>query len=227
MLYEDVFSARSYADAYVNTFRIDPRRIYSKNFQRLLESVSSGDQLLEEINPTATSNGSIMGVSVIGLLPTIKQVKLAASIQAVTTHNIQTVPFAQSIAMMAHYYHYQNRYDMSLHDFLCEYDAFPLDKLSCEEDRLLPVNMSAHNTWEAVWLLQEHTSMHKMLRAIVSRGGDTDSVAAIALGIASLNRNVVNDLPRSLYDNSPDFEYGLKYLERIDTELMNGFPKES
>ncbi|KZN44954.1 hypothetical protein N482_02845 [Pseudoalteromonas luteoviolacea NCIMB 1942] len=43
-------------------------------------------------------------------------------------------------------------------------------------------------------------------------GGDVDTISACALGIASLSEEYKNDLPRFLYDELENNDYGKDYL---------------
>ena len=57
--------------------------------------------------------------------------------------------------------------------------------------------MSAHDTWAAVMSLQRYSDLRTIMRAAVDLRGDTDSVAALAVGLASLNPHVENNLYKS------------------------------
>jgi hypothetical protein len=76
----------------------------------------------------------------------------------------------------------------------------------------------------AVTAIQMKGSMSDILKMAVGFGGDTDTVATIALAAASWSKEVAQDLPRALYDGLEDEAYGLHYLERLDLALRRGFP---
>jgi hypothetical protein len=68
-------------------------------------------------------------------------------------------------------------------------------------------------------------SMSDILMTAVGYGGDTDTVASIALGIISLHPNAIKDLNPSLYDHLEDGDYGIEYLSALDKRLLEAFPK--
>lgn len=226
----DPMSIWSYADAYHSVFVDDPRNGYSRRYQAFLESVDSAEDFIERIDTTAVSNGSIMGVLPIGFLPTPGQVRAAAAAQAMATHSYETVPYAQSLALLAHYYIYRPRYFIG-NTVAIDWQTFLNREMRWSENRGYdfhrqpgPVKMSAHDTWTAVMSLQHYDSLHTILRAAVDLRGDTDSVAALAVGLASLNRDVKNDLPVSLFDGFEKGDFGADFLYDLETRLRAKMP---
>ncbi len=225
----DPLSIQSYADSYVDVFRADPRDGYSRNFQKLIESCKTGSDLIDKVVPTADSNGSIMGVLPLGYLPTPGLVRAAAAAQAMTTHSYATVPYAQDLALRAHNLIYgPRRVEGSLFNYagtkITSRAAWQNNKEIMPTREPGPVKMSAHDTWCAVIELQQINSLRKIMRAAVNMRGDTDSVAALAVGLASLDPQVQNDIPQSLIDkfeNGPFF--GLDYLGTLDERLRAKF----
>jgi ADP-ribosylglycohydrolase len=68
-------------------------------------------------------------------------------------------------------------------------------------------------------------TMSEILKhAIVEVGGDTDSTAAIGLGLAAL-RGAKNDLHINLYNKLENNTYGRDYLMELDKKLMEKFPR--
>lgn len=72
--------------------------------------------------------------------------------------------------------------------------------------------------------LPDATMSQILKHAIVEAGGDTDSTAAIGLGLAAL-RGAVNDLDINLYNSLENGRYGRDYLMELDRRLMEKFPK--
>ena len=222
----DPLSIWTYADAYVTTFQHDPRNGYSRRYQTFLESVKTADEFIATIDTSAESNGSIMGVLPLGYLPTAGQVRAAAAAQAMTTHAHTTVPYAQSLALMAHYYIYRDNYADQYPDAQSFHRAnmfWPNGKTYSIDRKSGPVKMTAHDTWCAVMGLQRYDNLLTMLRAAVDLRGDTDSVAALAVGLASLSPNVENNLPKSLYDGLEGKPFGRDYLVTHENMLRKKF----
>ena len=59
-----------------------------------------------------------------------------------------------------------------------------------------------------------------ILKTCVSFGGDTDTVAAIALGAASGYHEIKQDLPQILFDQLENGTYGRDYLRQLDRALL-------
>jgi ADP-ribosyl-[dinitrogen reductase] hydrolase len=209
----DPFSIASYANSYVATFQHDPRNGYSRRYQAFLESVDTGIQFIDRIDTSAESNGAIMGVLPLGYLPTPGMVRAAAAAQAMATHAHSTVPYAQHLALLAHYYIHPDLYrSVNLIDFIKQEMRWPGGKAYAPTRQPGPVKMSAHDTWAAVIELQQHTSLLSILRAAIDLRGDTDSVAALAVGLASLHPAKDHDLPQELYDKFEPTPFGRDYL---------------
>lgn len=65
--------------------------------------------------------------------------------------------------------------------------------------------------------------MTELLQDCVAFGGDTDSVASVALGLASLTSSYVNDLPSFLYDDLENGKFGKDFLIRLDMQCIMAF----
>jgi ADP-ribosylglycohydrolase len=73
----------------------------------------------------------------------------------------------------------------------------------------------------ALWVVLEHDSLSAMLEHAVRFGGDTDTVAAIALGVASCSAEVQNDLPQRLLMGLESGTYGRDFLRDLDRRLLS------
>lgn len=190
-------------------FAEDPRDGYSRNFQRFMAEnragISSPWDWLSKITTKKNTNGSIMGAAPFGCLPDPVQVKLAASLQAMITHSPETIPYAQAMALAAHFFIYGVGLPQELGYYLVE----TVDSADIALDDLrfgdhLPsrrVGMTARDTCFAVLqLLDRQPSLSAILRRTVEVGGDTDSVAALAVGIASCSEHYEYDLPTPLME---------------------------
>jgi ADP-ribosyl-[dinitrogen reductase] hydrolase len=97
--------------------------------------------------------------------------------------------------------------------------------LSLLRDWQAEVECDAIQTVHAVsTALLRNRSMSALLPDCVNFGGDVDSVAAIAMGLASLSREYVADIPHVLVDGLENGAYGRSYLRRLDEALAERFP---
>lgn len=234
----NAYDPRSFAQSYVSEFQQSPRDGYSRNFQALIESCRDGNDLMSKISPTKDSNGSIMGVAPIGYLEDINTVMRVAGIQATVTHGYRTIPFAQMIALSTHYF----LYDLGTKDELLEFlndklgeQYFVVDgrhpikntfstifKESEYEDIIESCDMSAYKTaYHALYAVLSHDNLADMLKHCIDVGGDTDSLAAIAMAIGSCSREIENNLPQHLYDVLENGPRGRDYITNLDNVINN------
>jgi ADP-ribosylglycohydrolase len=69
-------------------------------------------------------------------------------------------------------------------------------------------------------VLSQANTLSEVLYHSVKLGGDTDSVASIACGIAALSDEYANDLPEFLLNNLENDQYGKDYLIKLDKNLL-------
>ncbi|OGL96962.1 hypothetical protein A2318_01850 [Candidatus Uhrbacteria bacterium RIFOXYB2_FULL_45_11] len=212
-----------FADAWTRVFHRDPRDGYARGFQAFLESHKTGKAFLRDIRPDSSKNGACMRVVPVGVLSSTDLVLDIAAIQAETTHNTPIGIFsAQAVALMSHFALYRDEPFDRLQDFLEIHlpDSIFLHHMRPHRRWDAPVRSPATNTVHAVFdLLTHYSTLSEVLRGAIQFGGDTDSVAAIALGIASAR--MPNDLPQVLFDKLENGPYGRDYLKTLGKQLMD------
>ena len=252
-LLQDVLplSQEDYAQWFVRVYERDPRGGYSRRVKGALEvSAKFTGELewdvqykksrifLDRVNPKgAPGNGAVMRAIPVGLISDPNEVVRQSILHASATHGTMASMEATSlIALTAHwYYHiYDKGSDIneSKHAYftwitkILGYGA--LDNImnrSWNGSSEIPCEARA-TAAAAMALVWEFPKMSEMLKASIEFGGDVDSVAAVALGLASL-RGTENDLPQKLYDDLENGTYGRTYLETIDEMLFKKFPKNT
>jgi ADP-ribosylglycohydrolase len=210
-------SRAAYAEAFVRCYRRDARPGYAKGFRALLDECQSGAELLARIRNDSTRNGAAMRAVPLGLLDGDTQHVLAAAhAQASVTHN--TPEGLGSAAFVALVSHFLLRHALPLPDAVAR--AEQLAGLSIKRDWAGWVECDGLQTVHAVaTVLLRNRSMTALLRDAVAFGGDVDSVAAIALGLASLTPAIRNDLPPLLIEGLEDGHYGRSYLAGLDEQI--------
>lgn len=191
------FTPIMFANEYVTEFALGGRRKgYSRNFQTLLEQTKSGNDLLDKLRPDSTKNGATMRSVPLGVLPSIPAVLKASKTQARITHDTpQGIFSARAVALMSHYALYEEgplgKVGKYCLDHLDGVERAFFGKVFTERWSGRPVVDEpncpvAITTVHAVADLVMHgTSLIQILKQAMTWGGDTDSVAAIAWGIAS------------------------------------------
>ena len=141
-----------------------------------------------------------MGAAPLGYLANPVEVRLAANMQAMTTHSIMTAPYAQIIALAAHYFIYHVGSKAGLIPFLAKEVEGAASTLQGATD--VPEGKSSMGASAAcirvLQLLHAHDTLSGMIRQAVDLGGDTDSAAALAVAIGSCSPEFAHDLPESL-----------------------------
>ena len=218
--FEEIF-----AEAWVRTFHRDPRNGYAKGFQLFLEKTETAKSFLTNIRPYSEKNGACMRAVPLGMIQYPEAILAVAEGQARTTHDTPIGIFsAQVVALMSHFALYRDDPFDRLQDFLEIHlsDSIQLHQMSIHKRWRGPVKSPATNTVHAVFDLLTHCkTLSEVLRGAIQFGGDTDSVAAIALGIASAR--MPNDLPQVLFDKLENGPYGREYLKTLGKQLMDKY----
>ena len=181
---------------FLNVFDRDKRQGYAKGFYNFLIENNDVESFLNNINPESVRNGAAMRSVPLSYIKNKEELKEKAKIQASITHNThEGIVSSQSVALIGHYFLYENINKHEIRDKLLMeikeiYRTDKTDRVACD----------AIDTVDAVLtvLLKSNTFSEILINSI-ELGGDTDSVASIALGLASLSNQFTNDLPEFLY----------------------------
>jgi len=210
-----------FADAFVRCYKRDPRMGYAKGLQGLLDECADGTALRQKIRPDSRRNGAAMRAVPLGLIADKQLLASVAKEQAAVTHNTpEGILSSQVVALMAHLLLYEQVALVDLPRRIEQFSGFALrgdwtDEVECDAIQTL----HAVNT-----ALLGNRSMANLLRDCVEFGGDVDSVAAIAMGLASLTPEYKQDVPAALLDTLEDGAYGRQFLVRLDAALAEKFP---
>lgn len=217
------YTKEKFANAFVKGFHRDPREGYAKHFQAFLEKTYTGEEFIKNINPDSDKNGAAMRSVPLGILKTPKEVLKIAKIQAQLTHNTTDgIISSQVVALMSHYalnkesplydlHLYLERYIPGIRDFL--------DNISWYDEPVKGPRVGMKTAKAVLKLLTSCESLMEILETTIKWGGDTDSVAAIAWGIASCK--MTEDVPEFLErDLEPGGKYGVEFLKSLGNQLM-------
>ncbi len=221
MLLADIeFNPSHCAHAFVHTFKRDPRKGYARQFHGLLQACQNGTDLLQKIRPNSIRNGAAMRSVPLGFIADKNTVLTAAETQAKITHNTKEgILSSQIIALAAHDLIYEK---IAIHDLPARIHqvlnfSFNLawnTKVACDAIETIHAVFTA--------LLRQH-NLQDLLLDCVNFGGDVDSVAAIALGLASLSDSYHANLNPSLIAGLENNAYGLDFLVDLDKKLKQKF----
>jgi ADP-ribosylglycohydrolase len=229
-------SPRVFADAWLAEFRRGktPER-HGPRFRSLLAGSDSGMALIRAVDNSSARNGAAMRAVPFGVIPDKEALFRVATLQAAITHHTHPGMFAaRAVALMSHFALYESASFSAL-------PAYCLRHLPEEDVRAygnvfqnrwhngrvvgtpeVPVSIATVHAVADV--LAHHRSFRSIMRRVMLWGGDTDSVAAIAWGIASARyrkERLPDFLERDLEGGNG--ETGARYLRRIGIELMAKF----
>lgn len=236
MLDGDMFNADAYASAYIEILKLDPRDGYSRGYQAFLESTPDAQTFLRTIKRDRPTNGGLMGVAVLGHLKTPNEVILAASIQSMTTHMSSVSQYAAAVALSAHYFLYKCGPKKDLADYIYENIAdwkaeprYPHPQWEPNPALVQRTRMEAQSTFEAMLRgLVAFNTLSGIMHWAVECGGDTDSLAAVTVAVASCApEEFENDIPQHLIETLEDGEFGRKGLIEGDKHLAAFLQEQS
>jgi len=211
----------AFADRFVAGFKRDPRTGYARGFQAFLATVRDGPDFMARIRPDSAKSGAAMRAGAIGLLPTLADVLEVAARQARLTHDTPGgVAAAQCAAAMV--FHQVRRIGplVALPAFL----AANVAGVDWEQRHAGAASGGGVVIAKAALaVLLEARSLSDILVGAVALGGDTDTVAAIAMSAASVSSVLVRDIAPELIDQLEDGPYGRDFLAGLDRQLAKQF----
>jgi ADP-ribosyl-[dinitrogen reductase] hydrolase len=213
-------TAEDLADRFVLAYRRDPRPGYSRGLQAVLDDPGcvDGRALRSRLHGGSEKVGAAMRAVPLGLLPDRAGVVRACRLQAEVTHTGAGVAAAVAVALSAHYAYQSLGPRANLLGYAA--DPGPGAAADAREGGLFIA-------WSSLSLVAEERSLAALLRRCVALGGDTDSAAAIALGVAALFSDTVHDLPAVLLTGLEAGPYGAGYLRALDAQLHEAFPRRT
>jgi ADP-ribosyl-[dinitrogen reductase] hydrolase len=234
MLERDEWTKLYLAQKFVDVFRRDPRKGYTGAFYNILTECQSGGDLLDKVHGDSRKGGGAMRAGPCGLYPNLEEVKERAYAQAKVTHDSTVgVMSASAAAFMVHYF----VYDLGDKSYLREWMAHHqlpttqlAGKLSDPQGEFVvwePGERVGNFGWSvvlaALTAIERTDSLSECLKQCVAWGGDTDTVATVAIAAASWSKEMAKDLPVGLIDKLENKRYGKDYLIELDNKLKVKF----
>lgn len=206
----------AFAQTFLDAHNRDPRDGYSSRVKSALLQAKTGAELSDLLRPNKSNgNGACMRSGLVGFLKDEQLVLHVAAEQALATHDsVEGVQSAQAIALAS----------WALRNRKCNRDEL-VDYI---RDRWIHVERTGnpgegnHTVWVALLALRTpkpNGTLSEILRTAVSFGGDTDTVAAIAVGLGTQASDIRQTVPKTLYEGFERGPYGLEYLRDLDQKL--------
>ena len=216
--------AREIAIFFFNAFGRDPRRGYSRRMYKGLSESSDVDEFLKRLDTDSTRSGAAMRSAVLGVLQKQSDVVRIAALQAAITHNTKE-GIASSVAVATVAWWIRNGANVS--DALEQAQLAAAPWIDIDWCVLPNLPVSYHGVpcvQAALYALKLHfDDPCTMIKTIISYGGDTDTVAAIAVGIRSMAPNPIvwPAWCNATLENGP---FGLDFLQNVDAQLKMVWP---
>lgn len=233
LIEERMPSGVAYAAKFFEVFKRDQRDGYSRKFQEILEKSTSWQHMCTLIEPVSNKNGAAMRSVPLGVLDSPKSVMRAAEKHAIITHSsFGGVKSAQAVGLMSHFALHTSQNFSDLPDYVSNF--LPGLEFLKEPWRggVGLQHSDPHgrgigiNTVHAVMtLLIEQPSLMDILRQTIEWRGDTDSVAAIAWGIASTRyqNEVIPSFMEDALEATGNLKYGPQFLLDLGKRLMYAY----
>ncbi len=213
-----------FAAKFFEVWNRDRRKGYSPGFQRILEESADWQDMCSRIKPISDKNGACMRAVPIGVVPDPMTAIAVAEKQAVITHNTWGgIRSAQAVALMSHYALHEPGELSELPEYVVHHlpdlDFF----MNPWEGQVDWKNVGIKTAHAACTLASTKKSLLEIMRQIILWGGDTDTVAACAWGIAC-PRMRDEKLPEFFdKDLEPGGAYGPAFLLELGERLMKTY----
>lgn len=218
----ELFVPETWVKYFLNIFHRDWRQGYSRNFQKFLEITKSSEDFLNNIRPDSSKSGAAMRSCPIGYIRDIEQLLKIAKIQATTTHNTDIgIRSSQIVALACNFFIHQDGKIGNLKKFLEQYISLSDFHFDWNQEVL---SQGTDSVSAALTSIIRNNSISELLIECVNYTGDVDTVACIALGIASCSKEYIFDLPDQLvWGLECGGKFGKEYLEKLDSQLKDKF----
>lgn len=223
MLSGKEWSQRNLATFFLDCFKRDPRKGYSRGFQFVLENSQTVDEMYSSIfqHGKSDKNGGCMRACPVGLFKTLDEVLQKSAIQAEVTHKGTGVVAGQMVSASVWFLRNGGSKEQ-LWSFLrsvftdVSIAEWPSGtRVESKDDLGLKTALAA------ITAVINSSSFEEALIKAVGFGGDTDTVAAIVGGIVSVSKEhtkIIEDMP--LFSGLENKNFGRDYLLEIDNKLF-------
>lgn len=221
MLEDDEWTPLSLAQRFCDVFHRDQRPGYAQGFYDFLLEHKNGEEFLRDIRPDSDKSGGAMRTTPIGLYPDINEVIEKTKIQAAITHNTEDgIAAAVAASVATHFFAYDLGSPDEVGSFIKEFD----NTKDWDTDWEGKVHSRGWmSTKAALTAVRRSDNLADLLKDCIAFTGDVDTVAAIAMGIASVSKYHEKNLPENLFHKLEHGTYGFTYLSNLDADLLNKF----
>ncbi|MNK60488.1 ADP-ribosylglycohydrolase [compost metagenome] len=215
-----------FANKWHDQYNRDPRAGYAMGFKNLLESTENGEELIEKLIPKSSRSGAVMRAAVVGGLNNVHDVLDMAKRQAIITHDTPiAIECAQAVALLAHFMIHKRGPRDQARGFVNDVLA-GTRTVDWTEDRNDWATVEAVDcARNAVTAWYKSSTVTEVLVNSVAPGGDTDTVATIAMALAWADPTIRDDLHVNMLNDLETGVYGFEYLFDLNHRFVERFCK--
>lgn len=207
---------------FYNAYKRDPRAGYSSGLTKLFEESKTVGEFSERLGGNSTRSGAVMRSAVVGMLPDVEDVMRISAIQCSATHDHPiSIQQSQIVSLATHYLIHNGRRRENVYSYISDKlnIGYPIDRNKWEWASMEAVDCTrnAFIAWEKA------RNASDVLKRSVEKGGDTDTVATIAMGLAWADKSIANDLPMELINNLESGVYGFPHLQSVSALAYKRF----
>lgn len=215
-----------WADYFHNAYSRDPRPGYSSGFEKILQETADGQELQNIIVPNSTRSGAVMRAAPIGGFKHVNAVISQATEQARVTHDTPiAIECSRAIALASHFLIYKVGHRDELGEFVNKFLGHSRT-VDWTEDRREWASVEAVDcARNAITAWRNSTTATEVLINSVAPGGDTDTVASIAMSLAWADPSIRDDLSLNMFNDLEVGPFGFQYLFDATHKYVERFCK--
>jgi ADP-ribosyl-[dinitrogen reductase] hydrolase len=211
------FTHVALADRFFHVFKRDPRLGYSGILYKILMSSDTSNQMMERIKGNGEGSGAAMRACPLGVYGNIDTIKQRSDIQARVTHNSDHgIVSSRAVALASHFFIRDLGRPMEVLDFVNQ-EVGIIDWSNWTPHEAQNKGIPAAHA--AINIAARNLSYRDILRNSVALGGDVDTIAAVAMGLASCSSHHEREIPQELVDGFETSTYGHNYLKLVGAQL--------
>lgn len=220
LLNEEVWSKELIAKYFLNTFNRDPIQGYASGFYKFLLQTENENDFLNNIITTSTRNGAAMRSVPLGYIKDKEKMLEKAEMQASVTHNTKEgILSSKAVALSAYYFKNKLGNKDGLFEYICNETGHNFNNHKTSRTQCCGME-----TVDAILtILPKASSIYELIDLSIKLGGDTDSVASIVCGIASLSDEYDKSLPEFFVRDLTNGQFGKDYIINLDNKLKEKF----
>lgn len=213
---------------WLDVFHRDQRQGYAGSFYLFLLGHTDKENFVKDVINTSDKSGAAMRAGVFGFLSEAWQAMHFAICGAAFTHNTMIGRNSAACAALMVWYFRNGGTKSRLMPFLKSRISNFGSNIQWSD--IVPwngkVRAQGHmHIAAAITAILESDSYSDVLRKCCKFTGDTDTVAAIAMAVASQCPEIDPEIPDVLYETLENGEYGRDYLIKISQMLETQFPR--